>query len=152
MKIRKRKAWFVADDDAEFKGYTLTRPTAVFNMFRNILRAESEFDRGKEHIWVVGLNSANTVKFIELVTLGTLTASVITPREILRPCIYYNVASFICAHNHPSGEVEPSRADIDITHKLQDAGEIMSIQMLDHIIIGSHTFKSLFTDYPEFRK
>lgn len=154
MKIKVRAEFrnSISDSVSEMMGqYNLSKPSAVYNLFRSVLGLESDYDREKEHFWVIGLNQKNMVKIIELVHLGTLTASIVHPREVLRPLIYESCASFIIAHNHPSGNTDASPEDIKITHKIKEASEIMGIQLLDHIIIAPETYRSLFEFYPEFR-
>ncbi len=105
-------------------------------ILRAILDSEDEMDRDKEHFWVIGLTAKNAVKFIELVSLGTLSNSLIHPRETFRRSIAKGTASIIVGHNHPSGDPTPSRDDIEITMRLKNAGEIVGIALLDHVIIG----------------
>ena len=101
-----------------------------------ILCTESEVDRGREHFWVLGLNAKNVILYIELVSLGTLTNSLIHPRETYRLAVMRGVASIIAVHNHPSGDCEPSREDCIVSVRLQQAGEVLGINFLDHIIIN----------------
>lgn len=105
-------------------------------VFRAILDMEDKTDREKEHFWVIGLTTKNAIKFIELVSLGTLNGSLIHPRETFRRAISQGVCSIVVGHNHPSGDPTPSRDDIAITQRLKAAGEIIGIELLDHVIIG----------------
>ena len=123
-----------------------SRPVSVFNYFRYKLRNKQE-----EYFYTLLLNRKNELIKETIVTKGTLTASVVHPREVLKPAISESAASFIAVHNHPSGDTEPSREDIDITRKLKESADIVGIQMLDHIIIGYDTYLSMFEQYPEFR-
>jgi DNA repair protein RadC len=101
----------------------------------SILRGEDDIDRDKEHFWVLGLSAKLSILYIELVSLGTLTASLIHPRETYRRAIARGAASIACVHNHPSGDLQPSNDDLKVTEKLRDAGEIVGIKLIDHIII-----------------
>ena len=113
-------------------------------VLRAILEAEDKTDRDKEHFWVIGLTTKNAIRFIELVSLGTLTSSLIHPRETFRCAISQGICSIVVGHNHPSGDPTPSRDDIAITKRLKAAGEIIGIELLDHVIIGEkHRFVSL---------
>ena len=112
-------------------------PRAVAQILADILKAEDGFDKVKEHFWGIYLDARNYIARIELISLGTLNASLIHPRETLKPAIEGNAAQFIVAHNHPSGEVEPSEDDLTITRRLTEAAKIMGIELLDHIIINS---------------
>lgn len=121
----------------------LTEAHMVYEIMLSILNTEEENDRQKEHFWILGLNVRNVIQYIELSTLGTLTSSVIHPRETFRLAIKKAVASIVCCHNHPSGDTEPSREDLLITDRLVESGKILGIKVLDHIIIGESGFTSL---------
>lgn len=109
----------------------------VAEVLRAILHTDSEIDQDKEHFWIIGVNAKNAIKFIDLVSLGTLTASLISPREVFRLAVNRGVASLIAGHNHPSGDPAPSRDDIAVTQRLKQAGDILGINVLDHVIIGN---------------
>lgn len=79
----------------------------------------------------------------EHISKGTLTSSLVHPREVFRPAIRSSAAALIFAHNHPSGDPSPSKEDIDITERLRDVGELIGIRVLDHIIVGDQTYTSL---------
>jgi DNA repair protein RadC len=91
----------------------------------------------KEHFWVVGLNTRNAIQYIDLASLGTLNSSLVHPREVFRFAILKAVSSVIVSHNHPSGDPEPSDDDLTITRRLTEAGRIVGIDLLDHIVIGT---------------
>jgi DNA repair protein RadC len=110
----------------------------VAAILRDILKFENEIDRDKEHFWVIGLNAKNIILYVDLVSLGTLTHSLIHPRETFRMAIIKAAASIIVGHNHPSGAPEPSLEDTQITERLKHAGEILGIKLLDHVIIGNN--------------
>lgn len=94
----------------------------------------------RENFVVVLLNSKNEVLDIPTVSVGTLSASLVHPREVFKPAIRASAASVILAHNHPSGKVEPSREDREVTRKLVAASEIIGIEVLDHVIVGDGYF------------
>ncbi|OPX92134.1 MAG: hypothetical protein A4E52_00136 [Pelotomaculum sp. PtaB.Bin013] len=96
----------------------------------------------REHFRVMLLNTKNQVLRIETVSIGTLSSSQVHPRELFKFAVKNSAAAIILVHNHPSGEPTPSREDIDITGRLADAGKIMGIEVLDHIIIGDGKFVS----------
>ncbi len=116
----------------------------VSKIIRSVLKTESEIDRDKEHVWVIGLTMKNTIKYLELVYLGSLSQSPVHPREIFRYAISKGVASIIMAHNHPSGDPAPSKDDINITKKIREAGEIIGIKLMDHVIISGELYCSLY--------
>jgi len=130
------------------RGYTrksITCSKPVAEICSRILSAECEIDRNKEHFWSIGLNSALKIKYLELVTLGLLNQTVAHPREVYRMAIMKGVASIIVCHNHPSGNVSASTEDKQKTSELTQAGKIIGIQLLDHVIIGENEYFS-FSD------
>ena len=120
----------------EYIGEKINSCLDVGKILWAILDSEDEVNRDKEHFWVIGLTTKNTVKFIDLVSLGTLSNSLIHPRETFRRSIIKGIASIIVGHNHPSGDPTPSREDLVISERLKSAGEIIGITLLDHVIIG----------------
>ncbi|WP_339319230.1 DNA repair protein RadC [Paenibacillus sp. FSL R10-2734] len=97
----------------------------------------------KEHFVCLFLNTKNHVIGQETLSMGSLNASIVHPREVFRAAIKCSSASIICAHNHPSGDPTPSPEDISLTSRLLQAGEIVGIDVLDHLIIGDSSFVSL---------
>lgn len=96
----------------------------------------------QEHFVVIGLNTKNQVVFKETVFIGSLNSSIVHPREVFKPLIRKSCASAVVVHNHPSGQPEPSEEDIAVTERLQKAGEIIGIDILDHVIVGFERFYS----------
>ena len=94
-------------------------------------------DADREHFVVILLDQKHGVIGINTVSIGSLTASIVKPREVFKPAILANAAAIICGHNHPSGDPQPSREDRAITTKLVDAGKLLGIEVLDHVIIGA---------------
>lgn len=97
----------------------------------------------QEHFVVLFLNIKNQVMHKQTIFVGSLNASIVHPREIFREAVRRSSASIVCAHNHPSGNPSPSPEDIAVTKRLMEAGSIIGIELLDHIIIGDHQFISL---------
>ena len=93
----------------------------------------------REHFVVLMLSQKNTVIGINTVSVGSLTASVVHPREVFKPAILSNAAAIILAHNHPSGQPQPSQEDRVLTVRLVAAGKLLGISVLDHVIIGDGT-------------
>lgn len=100
------------------------------------------FER-REHFAVMLLNTKNHILGMADISVGSLSASIVHPREVFRAAIDYAAASMILMHNHPSGDPSPSREDIAVTNRLTKAGKIMDIPVLDHIILGHDQFLSL---------
>ena len=118
-----------------FNRHKIHNSTKVKEILQTILNLENDIDQDKEHFWAIGLNSNNTIIFIELVTLGVLNTSLVHPKEVFRFAILKGVAAIIIAHNHPSGNPLPSHQDTEITEKLVASGKILDIPVLDHVII-----------------
>ena len=97
----------------------------------------------REHFRVVLLNTKNHIISIEEISIGNLNTSIVHPREVFNVAIRKSANSVILVHNHPSGDPTPSKEDINITLRLIEAGEIIGIQVLDHIIIGDNRYISL---------
>lgn len=103
-------------------------------------------DETKEHLFVLFLSTKNRILSHETVTVGTLTASLIHPREIFKAAIRQSAHSIILVHNHPSGDVQPSNADKQVTSILKKSGDLLQIAMLDHVIVGNNDWFS-FRDH-----
>jgi DNA repair protein RadC len=114
----------------------------IAKVFLDILLLEDKIDQSKEHFYVMHLDVKSRVTLVELVSLGTLNASLVHPRETFRRAVIAGSASIIVAHNHPSGEVEPSDEDTKTTKLLHEAGNILGITLLDHIIFAEDKFHS----------
>lgn len=97
----------------------------------------------KEHFVCLFLNTKNHIIAQETLSVGSLNASIVHPREVFRAAIKCSSASIVCVHNHPSGDPSPSPEDIRMTERLCRAGEIVGIDVLDHIVIGDGSFVSL---------
>jgi DNA repair protein RadC len=96
----------------------------------------------RERFVVFWLSSANNVTGFEIISEGTLNTSLVHPREVFRGAIVASCANIIIAHNHPSGNPEPSKEDISITQKLVDAGKLIEISVFDHIIFTDDAYTS----------
>jgi len=93
-------------------------------------------DVDREHFVILLLNQKNRVTGVNTVSIGSLSASIVHPREVYKSAILSNAASIICGHNHPSTDCQPSREDRAITTRLVEAGKLLGISVLDHVIIG----------------
>jgi DNA repair protein RadC len=102
---------------------------------------------GKEHLRGLYLDSHYQLIHDELISVGSLTANIIHPREVFRPALEYAASAVILAHNHPSGVPTPSEADIAITRQIVEAGKILGIGLLDHVIVTKTKFESVGVDY-----
>jgi DNA repair protein RadC len=118
--------------------------TARIRKPEDILPLVGEFrDKHQEHFICISLNGAGEVIGKRIVTIGLLNHSLVHPREVFADAITDRAASIICVHNHPSGSLEPSSQDIAITRQLAEAGALLGIQLLDHLIISRTGFCSM---------
>lgn len=95
--------------------------------------------RDREHFVALFLNARSSVIAIDLISVGTVSASLVHPREVFKGAILFNACAVIVAHNHPSGDTSPSPEDREATRRLQKAGELLGIALLDHIIVGPNS-------------
>lgn len=116
----------------------LTSPVAVYEL----LREEMAFLE-QEEFRALYLNSKHKLIKTKTISIGTLNTAVISPREVYQHALRLNAAAVVAVHNHPSGDPTPSREDKDVTKRLAEAGKILDVSFLDHIIIGSSGFCSL---------
>lgn len=100
-------------------------------------------DHKKEHFVIFYLDTRNQEIQREIISVGILNANLIHPREVFEPAIRHTAAQIIVAHNHPSGNCEPSDDDISITRRLQEAGRILGIEIMDHVIVAKNSHVSL---------
>lgn len=121
-----------------YKQRKIRSPQDSYELFREYL---GEVDR--EHFVVACLDTKNQPTNISTVHIGSINASIVHPREVMKTAILSNAASIICCHPHPSGDPTPSSEDIDVTERLVEVGKIVGIELLDHIIIGDGKFISL---------
>lgn len=112
----------------------------------NLVGLVKEFleDADREKCLAVYLNNKNEPNAIHVVSVGTLNSSLIHPREVFKAALLCNAASVILVHNHTSGDLTPSREDVEITKRLAEAGRMLGIEVLDHVVVGdSGRFVSL---------
>ena len=119
------------------KKITLDSPQAVAIFLQEKIGREK-----KEHFYILALDSRNNLVKLNNVSTGTLDASLVHPREVFKEAIQASAAQVIIAHNHPSGDTEPSEGDLVITNRLVEAGKILEIEVVDHIIVTSNSFLS----------
>jgi DNA repair protein RadC len=122
---------------------TATTPKNVVRVLQKWLSEQDEIDRDKEHGIVLSLNVRNKVMVMDITCIGILNASLFHPREVFRRAIAHGAARIILAHNHPSNDCSPSSEDEECTKRMAEAGTILGIEVIDHIIFSQHTYSSL---------
>jgi DNA repair protein RadC len=125
------KVMVVRDGNQTAENNTVKSPATAAEILSKYL---SGYDR--ESFVVLLLNTKNKVIGINTVSIGTLDSSVVHPRETFKPAIVAGAAAIILCHNHPSGDLAPSQEDLKITKRLVEAGQLLGIEVLDHIIVG----------------
>ncbi len=108
-------------------------PEEAHRLFRRFIGSESD----RELFVLLCLDIKNRPTALQVIAIGTLDSMLIHPREVYKTAILANAASIICAHWHPSGDPDPSPEDVKVTHRLAQAGELLGIQLLDHLILGA---------------
>ena len=119
-------------------------PAPALRTSREVYEAfKSHFeDRPHEEFLVVPLDAKHRVLGFSVVSVGSLTATIVHPAMVYRVAILANAASVICMHGHPSGEPSPSQEDVEITRRLREAGDILGVRLLDHIVFGDEQYFS----------
>ncbi len=138
-------------DVIKLKAVTLIREGSMNYLLTKISSPEDYYDLAKRYIddmdreifIALALDTKNRPTAIQTVSIGSLNSSIVHPREVYKMAILSNAASIIVAHNHPSGDPIPSSEDLNISKRLINAGEILGIKMLDHLIIGEDTYYSM---------
>ena len=100
-------------------------------------------DQPKEHFLVLYLNARNQIIYQEVISIGSLSAAIVHAREVFRPGIERGAASLVLAHCHPSGDITPSREDLELTRRLTQAGQLLGMEVLDHVIVAANDYLSL---------
>ncbi len=117
----------------------LNCPQAVYKAVKQILALQ---EKPEEHFCILCLNTKNRIAGVHTISIGCLNSAMVHPREVYKAAALNNAASIILLHNHPSGDTTPSREDMKMTKRLVEAGEIMGITVLDHLIIGEDEYTS----------
>lgn len=128
------------------KKLTVQGSGSIAAIMQQVLKRENKLGRAQEHFWVVGLNAANKILFIELIALGRQNRITANPPDVFHMAIYKLALKLILVHNHPSGELAISGPDKGITDRLLKVGEIINIDVLDHLIISEKDYLSFLDE------
>ncbi|TFG93969.1 DNA repair protein RadC [Candidatus Thorarchaeota archaeon] len=118
----------------------VSNPAAAAHLMKSIF---TKLDMQKEHFFSISVDTKNKIKSVDLISMGSLNANIAHPREIFYAAIAHRAASIITCHNHPSGDPNPSQQDVDIVKKLTEAGRIIGIEHMDHVIYGGEKWLSM---------
>lgn len=126
----------------KLKNRNVNSAEKAYTLLISAFETLDEIDKEKEHFYVIGLKRNRHVKYMDLVSIGTLSGTLVHAREVFRRAIVSATDSIIIAHNHPSGNMRTSVADDEITKSIKEAGKIIGIEVLDHIIFCENEFYS----------
>ncbi len=125
------RTYLVKERFVPYGSEQLCKPELVAKMAERILK-----NSDREHLLVVSLDTKSKPVAVEIVSIGTINSTIAVPREIYKHSITSNAASIVLVHNHPSGDPTPSESDVLLTKRMKRAGEILGIELLDHVILG----------------
>lgn len=120
------------------KNYIISKPEDIYNLVKDDMKYFEQ-----EHFRILMLNTKNIVINIKDIFIGASDSSVIETRKVFKEALKYNAKNITICHNHPSGDPNPSKEDVNISLRIKEAGKIIGIDLLDHIIIGDNRFVSL---------
>jgi len=126
----KFKSEIVREDAPAWVSKRFTTPQQIFEMFIDLQK------EAKEHFIVLHLDGKNRISCFDRVSVGSLNQSIVHPREVFKTACIVSAAALILIHNHPTGDSAPSPEDLSITRRIKEAGDLLGIKLLDHIIIG----------------
>ncbi len=115
---------------------------SIYDIMREVLLRENSIDRNKEHLWLVCLSASNRLLMIELVSLGSVHSTIVEPMDIFSFALQKRAVKLILVHNHPSGELEPSPPDIEITERMYAIGKFVRVPVIDHLVISTQGYYS----------
>lgn len=129
----------VKEKGVNYDAGKLNSPEDIVLMMRKLLHVEQ---MAEEHCYMIAMNSSCKVLGVFFISKGTVNVSLVTPRELYIRALLAGAVQIVLCHNHPSGNAIPSEQDIAITQKIKEAGEMININLADHIIIGSNSYLS----------
>ena len=126
------------------QGYVVTKPKAKLNLPEKVFNFFYAYkDMQQEHMLMCSMNTQMEVINTHVLTVGLVAGTLIDPREVYKRALQDNAHGIILCHNHPSGSIQPSAEDIETTKRIKEAGEIMRIELIDHVIVSFTGFNSL---------
>ena len=132
----KLATWIVVREAEEPSPRKINHPDDVARLAQEFMTAA---DDDREHFWLVLLNTKHRYLMHTEVSVGTVNASLVGPREVFGPAVREGASSVLLCHNHPSGEPNPSAEDRELTRRLVECGQLLGIEVLDHVIVGNGT-------------
>jgi len=114
----------------------------LYSVMQQVLLRENKIDRNKEHFWIACLSTSNQILMIELVSLGSVNATIVDPMEVFSFALQKRAVKLILVHNHPSGELTPSATDKEMTDRMLAIGKFIQLPVIDHLIISEASYYS----------
>lgn len=139
--LRVQMVQLVREGSSPFVRRKLGSSSDVYVAFRDLCTAAD-----RESFWTILLDTKHRIVGIEEAAKGSLTCTVVHPREIYKSVLLANAAAVIFVHNHPSGDPTPSREDLEITRRLREVGELLGVRVLDHVVVGHDKYVSMVDD------
>lgn len=133
------RTMLVKEKGVNYDAGKLNSPEDIVLMMRKLLHVEQ---MAEEHCYMIAMNSSCKILGVFFISKGTVNVSLVTPRELYIRALLAGAVQIVLCHNHPSGNAIPSEQDIAITQKIKEAGEMININLADHIIIGSNSYLS----------
>lgn len=132
------KVMLVKDSNHSSDTKQVKQPADAYEILSSYLAGQD-----RENFVILMLDTKHKVIGINTVSVGNLNSSLVHPREVFKPAILSNAAAIVLGHNHPSGDTTPSSEDVDVTKRLSEAGKLLGIEILDHVIVGDGNFASM---------
>ena len=123
----------------------------VHKIVWGLIKKMQPFDRDKEHFIVIGVNRSYCLRYLDHVSTGTMHGTIVEPREVFRNAIHLGASAIFLSHSHPSGSLIPSSRDISVTKELVQAGKLLRIEVVDHIIVSHEGYYSFSDEGELFR-
>lgn len=134
-------------DHSLYKDRKFLEPEEVFKLLLDIRNDLHPFEHDKEYFYAIGLSRSHHIRYVDLVSIGSISGTIVEPREVFRMAINKGVGGgIVISHNHPSGNLTPSEEDRKITKLIKDAGKIIRIPLIDHIIFSNEGFYSFASE------
>lgn len=142
MNVNRKKNRFeiIKEKGINYEGKTSDNPESIAEFMNNVFKLN---EKGEEHLYTIAFDTRMNILGVFFVAKGNVNSGIVDPRGIFSRLLMLGAVSFIAVHNHPSGSIEPSREDINVTKRLKECGELLNVKILDHIIIANNKYCSM---------
>lgn len=139
MTVDVMRCTVVREKQISYVEHAVEEPAKVYELLKNL----GIEDAAEEYFYLICLNAKCEVLGVHEVSHGALSETIVSPREVFKRALVNNAASIVVAHNHPSGDPTPSGEDITTTKRLEEAGNVLGVKLMDHIIVGDGCYESM---------